>query len=232
MPTPIPYITDEFLYSISPQDYPALVPRANIWGYGADGVVLASDPWTLASAQNDFVAMDLQPGMLVRFLAPKTIYGTTGEIYAVDAVGTAADDEVTVRRVGAVALAGEPPGDTVDTTNITFDVPTLRPQIDRAGSMIDARFAIGYATGRSRSDLSTATADQLKTLCAFMVLRDQYLAMAASMNEIGAGKSTFAAKSREYADRADKLADSIQVVFTTPGVVQANRARSARLFRI
>jgi hypothetical protein len=52
------------------------------------------------------------------------------------------------------------------------------------------------------------------------------------MNEIGAGKSTFAAKSREYADRADKLADSIQVVFTTPGVVQANRARSARLFRI
>jgi hypothetical protein len=169
--------------------------------------------------------------MLVRFLAPKTIYGSTGEIYAVDAVGVASDREITVRRIGAVARAGEPPGDDVDLSGITFDILTLRPQIEQASSQIDARLAIGYATDRGRADLSPATRDQIRTLCAFMVLRDQYLAMAASMNEIGAGKSTFSAKSNEYADRVDTLTRTIRVVFVQD-MESVNRRRVAWMFRI
>jgi hypothetical protein len=226
-----PYVTDESIYSMSPQDFPALVPRSNIWGYGADGTIAAADPWTLHSDQNDFASMDIRPGMLVRFLAPKTIYGSTGEIYAVDAVGVASDREITVRRIGAVARAGEPPGDDVDLSGITFDILTLRPQIEQASSQIDARLAIGYATDRGRADLSPATRDQIRTLCAFMVLRDQYLAMAASMNEIGAGKSTFSAKSNEYADRVDTLTRTIRVVFVQD-MESVNRRRVAWTFRI
>lgn len=228
---PDPYTTDESIYLIASMDYATLVPRENVWAYGADGSIAAATPFVLTSASNDFVGADVVPSMLVRFIEPMNVYSEMGEFYAVDMLVPGDVHSIQVRRIGAATGAGEPPGLATDMAGVTFDVPTLRPQIDMAGAWIDARLSIGYAAGRMRADLAAPTRAALGSLCAYMVLRDQYVARATTMIEVGAVASTFYAKSKAFDARAAEILSSIEVRYTG-GDRYVPRRRAARLWRI
>ncbi len=231
MPAPVPYATDEDIYTLASLDFAALVPKANIWAEGHDGVIPASDPWKLTSASNDFPGSGIAPPMLIQFLAPEALYSSTGEYYAIDSLIDGDPHSLRVRRVGAIGTAGEAPGTATGLSGVGFRIPTLLPQILMASSVVDALFDIGYGTDRARSNLTQATLDQLRMLCCMIVLRDQYLNMATSMNEVGSGKSTFAAKSREYADRADRLAGAVNVKYAG-ALMNVTKHRVGRLYRL
>lgn len=228
---PVPYTTDEYIYSLSSMDFLSLVPTSNVWAYGEDGTIGTADPWALQSATNDFATAAVIPKMLIQFMAPKTVYGNAGQIYAVDSVDATDPTVLHTRRVAAPPFSGTPPGTISGIMDVTFQLPTLRPQIDVAGRWIDSEYRIGYDAGRLRSDLIPQDLDRLEMLCAAIVLRDQYIAMASSMNEIGAGKSTFAAKGKEWDTRVVAMAGVFRPHFATPEPNLSPR-RTGMLFRI
>ena len=196
----IVYATDEDIALRASTDFAALCPRDQLLASGPDGVFAASGPWTLTSTSIDFAAFGLAPGQLVRLTKPTSSFGPNGELYAIQAVATAA---ITLRRKGQAAGVGQPPAPPAGLTNVEFAVRSLGPQIQLASYDLDRRFGIDEAiAGRRPADLYDP--HELREAVVLTVLYKQYLD-----------------QSRQFAGRISDQSE-------TPGDVYAAKARIAK----
>jgi hypothetical protein len=232
MPPAASYATDEDIYIKRARDYSSLVPKAQIYAYGVDGVIPADDPWALHSSAVDFGALQITFGMILRLTAPTNIFGADGEYFAVDHVDETDPHTLHVRRPGGAPSEGDPAGyPGRSTLGVAFRCETLKPQLVQVSDELDAAFKIGASEGRTRADLVEYSRETLRLLCVMIVLRDQYLSEAESMNVIGGGKSVMYAKATELDNRIKSLWGSVEPQFVGAQPTMSPR-RAGRIVRV
>lgn len=129
------YATDEDVYVIGASDFGVVAPRSARVAYGTDGSFGPSG-WVFTSASNDFSAQGVAAGMVVKvesgvYVPPQYL-----------AVETVAATTLTLRRCGLPTGTGMPPGPTSGTSQVTFEVATLQPQIEDAAYTMHQRFGV------------------------------------------------------------------------------------------
>lgn len=165
------YATDENLAVRAPGDFQALCPDWQVLARGADGAFSSGAPWVLTSTGTDFGAQGVAAGMVVALTGPKAAFRGSGELLAVESV---AGSSVTLRRVGALAGTGLPPG-AGGLSGVTFQVATLGPQIEEASFDLNRRFNIDPAIpGRAPADVYDLR--DLRQATVLTVLRSRYQA--------------------------------------------------------
>jgi hypothetical protein len=131
--------TDEDVSIRAHGDFPLIAPDQQRLSEGSDGAIAAADPWSLVSASSDFTALGVTPGAIA----------ILDEDRPADHPSKFSDDElvvasvptgkVTLRRIGMAAGVGVPPGKATDITGVTFRIPTVQPQINRATYEVQRR---------------------------------------------------------------------------------------------
>lgn len=164
------FATDEDIALFAPGDFALLCPRDQVIATGQDGVIFASDRWTLHSASVSFSEQGVNPGQVVQLSAPASVFRAPGELMIVESV---AADRMIVRRRGLAAGVGQPPGPIGGATEIEFTIVTLRPQLERASEGLARRF--GLLTGDGGPVEPSAMYPELREVTVLMVLSDLYL---------------------------------------------------------
>lgn len=193
------YATDEDVFQRASRDFFALAGD-NLWSYGVDGVIPADDPWALRSTVVDFA--QVLPGALVRLDRPSEVFGEDGEVFAVDSVDAIDTHTLHLRRVGVIP-GGSPPGyPGAETDGVEFTVATLLPQLVEASASLDAKYEIGPTptttanpiAPQTRENLETWSLQELKEMCIWTVLRQQYIDRAEAIGMVGGVMDVFAGK--------------------------------------
>jgi hypothetical protein len=140
------YCTDEDVALRGVGDYAQLAPRFQSVAAGADGSILATDRWVLASGTCPFLATGLAPGHVIILNSGPAYIGPSGrQLYGV--VETT-DTTVRLRNLGEDStVPGMPPP---AGSGIEFTAPTIRGQIRQACNDLNSDWSI-----RSPEDLVT-----------------------------------------------------------------------------
>ncbi len=211
----IVYATDEDIALRASADFSALCPRDQVLAQGSDGVFGASDLWTLASASVDFAAFGLNPGQMVRLVGPSTSFGPDGDLFAIEAVVSAA---ITLRRQGQLVGVGQPPAPSGGLTGVEFVVRTLGPQIERASRDVDRRFGIDDRSFGHRPD-DLLDPRQLREAVVLTVLYQQYLDRSLQfVGPTGTPDDVYAAKSRIARADLDDALDRLTLRWKEVGI--------------
>lgn len=202
------FATDEQVAILARRDFVLLCPEWQSMAKGTDGAFADGAPWVLTSDSADFQAQGVGPQNIVVLSGPKGIYRGDGLLYAVESVsGNAA----TLRVVGMPVGVGQPPAPTSGLTGVSFEMPTLQPQIDEATYAIKRRFAIDENIFFRSSDWAYQGAEDdyrtFREACCWATLADAY-AME-TRDESNAGD--FARKAKLAAARRDAAIERIQV---------------------
>lgn len=163
------YASDEHVAIKARGDYAALCPKWQTLAAVADGVIDASDHWTVTSAAVDFEARGVAVGNVAVFSKPANLFNGRADLFAVEAV---AGPSLTVRRLGEPAGRGQPPA-AQGATGIALDVPTMGAQVEDASFALNAKWGIDPAVpGRRPSDAYDLRV--LRRACVLRVLYDAY----------------------------------------------------------
>lgn len=135
------YCTDEDIVVQAGADFPALAARRPRLAYGTDGFFDVDSPWNLQSASIDFAGAGVTSNMVV--VLSKSAFKSF-EILAVDSVATGS---LTLRWPGLAAGVGLAPGLFTQSaggqvTGVTFEVRTLKPQIEDVAYELNEAYAI------------------------------------------------------------------------------------------
>lgn len=135
----IVYCSDEYICSLIPGDFAALVPKDQVVAYGTDGVFSSGDLWTLSSATVNFQNQGVKVGHVVQLIGPPATFSGSGTKLAVGAVS---GSTVTLRRIARPDTIGQPPSPIGGLTGVSFKVVTFDPQIEDVCYEINNKFGI------------------------------------------------------------------------------------------
>lgn len=191
------YATDEDVALRASADFAIICPKDQKLASGSDGVISATDLWTLVSASVNFQANGLQPGRIVQLTQPTAVFKPPGESFTVVSVAPGA---VTLRRKGQPVGVGQPVS-TGALSSIEFLVTTFGPQLALASYDLNRRYGIDdFLLGRRSSDLFDP--QEVLEATVLTVLYRQYLDMSRGGDE---RSDTFAAKSLSCRQELDDL---------------------------
>lgn len=206
--------TDEYIATLCYGDFAVLTPGSNLMASGTDGVFQSTDLWTLTSATNDFAALGVVVGHIVRLEggAPQNpAFKGSGQFFA---VGSVATGRVTLRRVGQGDGKGLPPSPAGGLAAVKFTVATLNPQIEDVTFDLYRQFGIDPKIA-PRSPTWVYDLRDLQELCGLTVLYRQYLA------DTRTKEGDFAFKVRDFRERMEKAGRRCQVRWGPNGNNQA-----------
>lgn len=173
------YATDEDVYNESSADWGTIVPKSNRYAAGTDGTFTGGAPWVLTSASSLFASQGVVSGQVVRLHGPAP-YFNVPQFLAID---SATDNGgLALRRCGFVLAEGMPPGPAGGLNSVSFEVLSLKPQIERTAYELDQRYAVDpFMPNRQPANIYDMRV--FRRLTALHVLYTQY----AGMNRSKAG---------------------------------------------
>ena len=230
-PNPYAFCSDEDVANVAASDFVALAPNDQTLVRGADGSILATDPWRLSSPTANFLGSSVGPGNVVQIVGPRPPFFPPVECFG---VWTSAADSVILHRRGLAYGVGSPPSPAADVLGVVYRVVTLSPQILRASADLERRFGVSdFITGRRVSDLFDPT--ELRDAAVFATLSALYLdASRGTGDRLTGTPDVWGTKSRRYADLLSELLDRVEIHWSggSAGVSEPSPSRLfARLSR-
>jgi hypothetical protein len=200
--------SDEYIAIHAMGDYMTLCPQSSVMAAAADGAFASGAPWVLTSATVDFQQQGVVPQCVVVLTLPRPNFPGGGHLLAVDSV---AGNSCTLRRVGQPLGIGQPPAPSTGLSGVTFEIRTLKPQIDEASYRIKSRFTIDEQIPYRTSDWIYRGAEDpyrvLRDVVVFTVLADCYESQTRDQTENG----DFARKAKRYRFRLEEALAQAQV---------------------
>jgi hypothetical protein len=170
-PPHLVYCADEDVAVRASGDFAELCPDDQNFAGAADGVFAAGVPWLLTSATVNFVTAGVLPRCICRLTGPKPNFKSSGLLFAVDSVSSAG---VVLRQKGQPTGIGRPPAPAAGLAGVTFDFPTLSPQIAVASQNANHFAGVDVNLGtRNPSRIYDPNAD-LVYFTVLLVLVQQY----------------------------------------------------------
>lgn len=174
MPPPsrlaVTYATDEDVVAEAGADFRELCPNSFKFAYGKDGAFSPSDLWTLTSATVNFAGQGVRPNMIAQLRGPTSAFKGSGELLAVESVGSGS---VTLRRIGEATGVGQPPSPASGLTGVEFLVTSLHSQLDAASRKLNEQFSMDPALpGRQPGDAYDLSV--IRTATIYLVLARRY----------------------------------------------------------
>jgi hypothetical protein len=207
------FCSDEDLAVTASADFPLLCPRDQALARGKDGVLSAGNAWLLTSASTNFGLAGVTTGCVVQLVGPVSSFRPPGECFG---VVSASVDGVLLRRKGAAAYAGLPPG-APGLSNVEFSISTLQPQIRAASLDLDRRYGVNdLVMGRRVVDLFDPT--ELRDAAVYATLVQVYLDASRGSSEPTAAATgradVWGSKSKQYKLQLDELLARVSLHWT------------------
>lgn len=202
-PAPQPYCTDESILIRVPGDFIAICPSDQRMALGLDGVTDATG-WLLTSPSVDFSTRGIQPGMVCLLSGGKPAIKPPGEAMI---IASLSGPGLVLRRRGMASGVGDLPGGAANLTGLTFNLPTLLPQIRKASYDLNRRYGVDdLVYGRRQVDLFDP--QEVEDACVLTVLVNQYFAQGRQTKE-----DTFVAKAAQCQRQLDDLLRRVEVLW-------------------
>lgn len=126
------FADDESIWLRAHGDYDEIAPASQRVARGTDGAFAADSRWTLTSSSATFTSSGVAAGMVVKLTTAtrgaSALFPPSGMSFVVESVDS--ETALTLRRPGMAASEGDPPGPAAGADSITYEVVTVRPQIE------------------------------------------------------------------------------------------------------
>jgi hypothetical protein len=217
--TVTPFCLDEHIALRVMDDFTRVAPDSYKLASGNDGYMADSSPWVITSASNNFASLGVASGHVIWLMKPANIFGSNGDIYAVDSVS---GNSLTLRAIGRTSGVGKPPCPPGALSGIQFLIKTLDPIIEEISYELMQTYGMTLNLPFHQPG-QLMDPRQMRKLCVEKVLYYRYL----DMSKQADGNDLWLFKSKRYGELSDETSRTFELRWGPTGTDEPPTPRFA-----